>query len=217
VIPIRITATLDGGIQLSQGPVAIDALLAWVVCKLEDRPPITAGDVPDVAIPVAKENLGRFYMASFAMSEWELYERRFVQRKFPVGPAQRLAVEKFKRINVSAGPQKSYRIPGQIAHAVDDTLTWYAVADDEAVRDLLRFVTHLGKRRAAGRGKVRCWTVDPCEPWGAGFPVERDGKPLRNLPVDWPGLVSPLHAYATMSYPYWDHTREETCAVPESI
>jgi hypothetical protein len=216
VTPVRIRALLDGGIQLSQGPVAIDALLAWVVCKLEARAPITAGDVPAVDIPIAKEPAGRFHLASFALAEWDLYERRFVQRKFPVGPAQRLAVEKFKRINISAGAQKSYRIPGQMAHAVDDTLTWYAIADECAVRDALRFVTHLGKRRAVGRGKIREWIVESTLPWGDGFPVVREGKPLRNLPPDWPGLVSPLHARATLTYPHWDQTREEICAVLEA-
>jgi hypothetical protein len=56
------------------------------------------------------------------------------------------------------------------------------------------------------------WSVDACEPWGDGFPVVRDGRALRTLPADWPGLVDPVLRYRVLSPPYWEHTREEVCA-----
>ena len=52
------------------------------------------------------------------------------------------------------------------------------------------------------------------EPWD-GFPVVCGGRALRPLPVDWPGLVEPAKAYHTLTYPYWEHSREELCAVPD--
>ena len=52
-----------------------------------------------------------------------------------------------------------------------------------------------------------------CEPWD-GFPVMRDGKPLRPLPPDWPGLVDPEMGYSCVTYPYWLAEAEDVCAVP---
>jgi hypothetical protein len=38
---------------------------------------------------------------------------------------------------------------------------------------------------------------------------------MRPLPLDWPGLVAPPTAYRTLAPPYWDHSAEVLCAVPQ--
>jgi CRISPR type IV-associated protein Csf3 len=166
-----------------------------------------------IEIPVQREPGGRFHLASLGEAEFEMFERRFVNRRFPLPEAQAIGEPKLRRILLSGGPSKNYRIPMETGHLRDDLITWWCVGDREEIGDLLPHVSHLGKRRAVGLGRVREWRVDPCEAW-PGFPVVRDGRALRPLPTDWPGLDQPALAYRTLTYPYWERAREELCAVP---
>lgn len=209
-----VTAQLAGQLAMPDGPIALDGILAAAVAVRDGLPPVvTPVSILPIEIPVEREPGGRFHLASFAAFEWEAFERRHIHRRFPVAEAQAIAGPKLRRINISTGPAKSYRIPLEVGHLVDDNLTWWCRGDAVAIRDLLALISHLGKRRAVGLGRVRSWDVRACRPW-PGFPVVRDGLPLRTLPPDWPGLDRPTLAYRTMTYPYWLRADEELCAVP---
>ena len=119
------------------------------------------------------------------------------------------------KIDTSAGQSRSYRIPHEVCWAKNDTITWYTLGDPDPIRDLLVWATHLGKKRGSGRGSVLRWAVESTEPWGEGFPIVRDQKPMRPLPPDWKGLQNPKFQYATLTYPYYRHEHEVLCAVPE--
>ncbi len=214
MIPLHVTATLGGAISLPDGPVALDGLLAWAVATRDGLPPLVPGeDPPQVEIPVERESGGRFHLASCSIGTFEQMEHRWVNRRFPEAEAMALGGPKLKRVRINAGPGKSYRLPLETGHLVDDKLEWWCIGAEEEVRALLSMVHYLGKRRAVGLGRVISWLVEPCEPWD-GFPVVRDGRPLRTLPLDWPGLVDPPTAYRTLTYPYWRRWLEEPCAVP---
>ncbi len=213
--PLRVRALLEGAILLPGGTLALDALLAAAVALRDALPPCSVQGVTPIEVPIQREPGGRFHLASFA--EWvpDEYEVRYVNRRFPIPEAQMLGDKKLRRIAINAGAQKSYRIPHEAIHVEGDVLAWWCVGDAEAIRELLALVTHLGKRRAVGSGRVREWLVEPCETWD-GFPVMREGRPLRNLPPDWPGLASGVEvAAANLTYPYWERHREEVCAVPD--
>jgi len=210
MIPLAITAHLRGPIT---GAPMLDGLLAFVVAA---RAGHVAGFGPleQVEIPIAMEPEGRFHMCSSPIVSWDQRELRYINRKFPLHEAQLLGDARLRRVQLSAGATKSYRIPGEVAWAERDVIRWYAIADADAVREILLVVTHLGKRRAVGRGAIDRWEVEPCESWGEGFPVVHDGKPVRPLPADYPGLHEPSLAYSTLSFPYYQHERETLCAVP---
>lgn len=212
--PLRILARLVGPISLRSGSLRLDSLLMAAVAIRDGLPPASI-EMRPIEIPVALEPGGRFHLASFATPRFDRHEVRYINRRFPIAEAQALAEPKFRRIDISAGAQKSYRLPSEVAWAERDELEWYCVGDRRGVGDLLGLISYLGHKRSVGRGKVQRWTVEPVEPWGDGFPVVRDGKPLRALPPDWPGLQDPMIAYAVMTPPYWEHHREEPCAVPE--
>lgn len=211
--PLVVTARLAGQIAMPDGPLALDGILAAAVAMRDGLPPPAPGAILPIDIPVLRAPSGRFHLASFAQFTWEIYERRFVNRRFPTAEAQYLGGPKLKRINISTGPAKSYRIPMEVGHLMGDQLTWWCIGDEVEVRALLALVSHLGKRRAVGLGRVCRWTVDRCETWD-GFPVVANGKPLRTLPLDWPGLDGASQAYRTLTYPYWLRANEELCAVP---
>lgn len=216
VTALEVVADIVGAIALPNGPIALDALLMAAVAVRDGLPHLSVIGVREAKpldIPIALSPCGRVYLASLGHAEVEERELRWINRKFPIGEAQGMAEPKFKRINISAGAQKSYRLPLETQHLADGRMTWWADGDAAGVRELLQCITYLGKRRAVGLGRVRSWTVTECEPW-PGFPVLRGGVPLRQLPRDWAGLVDYDLAYRVLTPPYWDHVRQEECAVP---
>lgn len=215
MIPLHVVAHLRGAFVPPRGGVALDALLAWrVAMDLGLPPPRGEADVVPLEIPVARAPGGRFHLCSFGKHETEEAEGRFVNRRSPVEQMQARGDEKLRRVNITAGKDKSYRIPLPTTHAAGDRVEWWCVGDTEKIQELLAGVGYLGKKRSVGLGRVHRWEVVPCEPWGEGFPVVRDGCALRPLPLVWPGLVAPEPGYCTLTYPYWLHAREELCAIP---
>jgi len=200
-----------------QGPVTgapfLDGLLGFVAAQ---RLGLVAGFGPlqDVAIPIEREPAGRFYLASSPQVSWDQREQRYIHRRFPLHEAQMLGDAKLRRVHIGAGACRSYRIPGDVAWAKGDAIRWWCVGDKVSIEGHLIEVRYLGKRRAVGRGIVDRWEVEPCEPW-PGFPVTREGQPLRPLPLDWPDLAEDVGTgYHVLSPPYYRHTDEVLCAVP---
>lgn len=214
--PLRVEAHLGGALATVERVIALDSILAAAVA-LRDAlpPPASASECRPIEIPIAREPDGRFHLASFAVADGEEYERRWINRRFPIAEAQQLGNDKLRRITLSTGPTKSYRMPMETRHVVGDTLTWWCVGEADRIRGLLDIVGYVGKKRSVGNGKVREWRVEPCEPW-EGFPVVREGQPLRPLPLDWPGLVDPTPTPGVLTYPYWDWSRREDLAAPEA-
>lgn len=213
--PIVVTATVRGQIALPGGGIALDSLL-MAQAALRDGLPPPPPFLP-IEIPIAVEPGRRFHLASFAVPKLTEYDVRWINRRAPIEQYQALG-DCSGKIRITAGPDKSYRIPLEVGHVEDERMVWYAIGDAALVAELLIGVAYLGKKRSVGLGRVHEWTVDPCEPWDDGFPVVRDGQPLRSLPLDWPGLVpgapSGYRVVGCVDGPYWQHEREELCACP---
>jgi len=216
--PLVVQTTAPLG-YVSGHPVHLDALVMSVAAKRAGRAqPQTAAELDDVPIPIERSACGRYYLASAALTEIVAREVRHTHQRFPLREAVHLGGPKIKRVDDGAGRHKSYRIPSERHHARGGLLTWYAIGEPEAVRELLDEVTHLGRRRAVGEGMLTLrgerWSVEPCEPWGEGFPVlSPEGAALRNLPLDTPGLERFRHLQAPLEPPYWLPC-DEFAAVP---
>lgn len=209
---LEVVAHIPGQIALPNSPLALDALLAsQVAARNALPPPATADDCVAKEIPVQREPKGRFHLCSFSVGRLVEHDIRFINRRAPVERYQQYGVT--GRVQIQGGPDKSYRIPLEVGFVEDARLTWWCIGDRAQVEDLLSGVLFLGKKRNVGLGKVERWSVEPCDTW-PGFPVVRDGAPLRPLPLDWPGLVDPPQAFRTLTYPYWDHSKEVLAACP---
>lgn len=215
--PLVVTAKIAGAVSMPWAPIALDGLLAYAVAQREQLPPAVAGlPCEPIEIPVAREPGGRFHLASVSQQVVEARELRWINRRFPLEQGQTLGDKKLRRITLTTGPSKSYRIPLETQHLVEDTLAWWCIGDAEQIRGLLVEITHLGKKRSVGLGEVREWTVAPCVPW-KGFPVLVDGYPSRPLPLDWPGLAADADVQMRcLTFPYFDRTRETECAAPRA-
>ena len=204
--PLRIVATMRSAIT---SPPMLDGLLASVVAQKAGLVP-GFGPMHLVEIPVAREPGGRFHLATSPMFDVEAHELRYVNQKFPIAEAQMFGDAKLRRVHVSQGATKSYRIPTEAMHVEGDKVAWYCVGDEEPIRELLRCVTHLGKKRGVGRGAVASWLVTPTDE----CVMVMEGRPTRPLPLDWPGVTRGRKRMHTLTYPYWEHGREEMLWLP---
>lgn len=213
--PLHVVARLAGAVCLPQGPIALDALLTWAEAMRQKLPPPTRADeCRALPLPIAKSPCGRYWLASFGQYEVEEREVDWTNRRYPVPEAQNMASPKFKRIQITAGLCKSYRIPRERMHLVDDRIDWWCVGDADAVRDLLGLVHYVGKKRLVGLGRVREWAVSECEPWD-GFPGLVGGMPTRSLPLDTVGVkTGASRAYARLLPPYWSDAERVDAWVP---
>lgn len=215
MIPLQVTATLRGQVALPRGTVALDSLLAAAVAMRDNLPPaFSALDLIPIEIPIAREPGGRFHLASFGECHDEQHEAAWINRRYPVDMAQAMGDAKLRRIQISTGPCKSYRIPLDVMHLQRDEIRWWCVGLADEIRALLASIHYIGKKRSVGYGAVDRWDVVERETW-EGFPVVRDGQALRPLPLDWPGLREPQTAFHPLSFPYDKrNTERPLCAVP---
>jgi hypothetical protein len=212
--PLVVKCLLSAPMSSPDRHLALDALLAATVIRQTGQPQASAGhECVPVEIPIKRSSCGRFHMASLAQFAIEQRSSSFTNKRFPTKEAVKLS--KMKRVETSQGATKDFRIPREHLHIQDDEVVWYCVGNRVMILDLLCEVTSLGKRRAVGLGALvpGSWTVEPITPW-QGFPVVRDGAPLRTLPLDWPGLVDFEPSHGNLTYPYWDKTKEVPCAKP---
>lgn len=224
MVPLQVTATLRKPIAL-KNPIALDGLLGAAICSRDGIPPaLNEAQCVPLPIPVAKSACGRIYLTTVSVPSEVLFRhRRQVNKRFPIAEAQWMGAASVRRILISGGPCKSYRIPLETQSIRE--FRWWCIGDEDEIRALLTDeIGYLGAHRGRGLGAIHRtdaegsaagWTVERCEPWGDGFPVVRDGEPMRALPVDWPGLRPDVErAYRVMLPPFWRRSQEELCAVP---
>jgi CRISPR type IV-associated protein Csf3 len=197
---------------LPDGGLYLDSLLVYQVARERGLVCLDATMLSPIEIPIAKEPGGRFYLCSAGQSVEIEAEMQHTVRRPIVAEAQRLATTRLRRIDITGGENKGYYLPRPVGY-LENGIEWWCLGEAEELRRLLSCVTHLGKRRAVGLGRVDAWSVEPCEPW-PGFPVVRDGKPLRRLPIGWPGVEEARCGFGTIAPPYWDQSREEPCLLP---
>lgn len=213
--PLKITARLVSPVAVPLFPLNLDGLLAAMVCE---RKGLIAGvgDWQDVEVPIQLSACGRYHLASVGHYSVTTAVKGFTQKRAPISEFGWFGSQKIKSVLVSGGVNKACRIPQP--RAVIDRMQWWCMGDREAVADLVGQVTHIGKKRSVGHGKVSEWTVESCRTWD-GFPVMRpDGTPMRNLPMDTAGLgPGSAVGWGPLSYPYWDQSKAIEVAQPPDV
>jgi hypothetical protein len=109
------------------------------------------------------------------------------------------------RLDTASGRYRGYHMPVYYRHAL--SVWWYVRGDRERLTDLLRGVSHLGKKTSQGWGAVRRWEVEICaDDWSVTGP---GGALMRPVPTTDP--EAPLIGYRP---PYWHPRRQAPCRVP---
>lgn len=208
--PIRITARLlTGQIATSDRYLPLDSILAWAWMS-ENRPELmevsTSGIrpeeivVPDLPLQRRGEGDDWYWACSFACGEVKREEVLYWHKRLDQADAEEY-VDFGKRrgsIDVKSGHYKAYRMP--LIAILVPTLTWYAVGDPGEVTGLLSRVTHIGKKRSQGYGRLAGWKV---ERWS------EDLSHLRAIP-DPDGQVE-----TGIRPPYWLVTNVRRSRMPD--
>lgn len=214
MVPLKVTAIMSMPVTFTFGSVALDALLASQVARRDGLPEWRRGHPTDeIPVPPLKYADAGYYLASWAIPgplvwSWTTH----LHKPPPVDWYLRLCTDKVRRVDTGSGEDKAWRVPRHRQFFRE--IVWCCIGDEKQVRELLLGVTRIGSYRRDGIGKVRRWEVEQCETWD-GFPVLRDGIPLRSLPPDYPGLdIDHRTGYAALRFPYWEPSHQELCALP---
>lgn len=117
------------------------------------------------------------------------------------------------RVDIKSSKFKAYRMPMVIQ--LFDRLEWYAVGDPDAVLDLCRGVTHIGKKSSQGMGAVDWWEVGP---WPEDWSEAQGDKLTRAVPVEL-GMPEGIGQARVATYgirpPYWHSDHRALCYMPE--
>lgn len=217
MVPLVVVAHLEGAIARPNPAYCLDSLLDWATYPergIEHPCSPEEWEATRTELPIARSACGRFHLVSEGIFDTEQTDNRWINRRFPLPEAMALGDAKLRRVDVKAGPQKSYRLPLETLHLLGDVIVWFCVGDAQGIRDLLRWVTHLGKRRAVGLGRVARWEVELTSSWGEGFPLLREGVPTRALPLDHPGIAGGEQRIGRFTFPYHYRWLEELVACP---
>lgn len=208
--PLVVTARVLEGVVLRH-PIHLDALLDAAWCHREGilLHPSSEADLVRFPLPLARSVDDRFWLASAGHYSVAHSELRYKNRRAPWVEYARFGTEKIARVQINFGPNKSYRVPYEFMIPTGGEMTWWCMGDADPIRELLYLIHYLAKHRNSGKGKIREWRVEPCEPWD-GFPVFRDGMALRNVPAG-------EHEYGQLERcepPYWMKEGRVPCLVP---
>lgn len=214
MIALKVTATLAGAVALPpDGLIQLDGLLGAAIAMRDGLPPLTnhEDEASELAIPLSLSACGRLYLASGGLYVVAEREKRYTNRRFPMAEAQAMCGPKLRRVHVGLGRTKSFRLPREACHLADDRMVWLAFSPSDAavaeVENLLALVRHLGRKRSAGEGAIVSWSVERLDAGDLfdGFPLVRDGEPLRPVPADWPGINDELCflEHRTLKPPFW--------------
>lgn len=195
--PMRVRCRLADGCWVStDGLLPLDSLLAAEWMRRNHPEQYYSDGAKDTLIepqlPLAEAQMGGVSIWTASVAQYRLYgeftyywHKRFDER------LAGMMLDKPKRVNTGSGEFKGYRMPVNVLMVSD--LTWFAVGDLDAVRDLLMGIRALGKKRAYGFGSVvldncgePCWTV---EPWPEDWSIRGPGGRLMR-PVPWDGQSS---------------------------
>lgn len=217
--PLRITAELAGSVASFDGRIQLDAILEHVAWRRAGRPTAEMG-APAMTfdIPLAKLQAGGLWVwrCSEGEAEWIAGDLTHYTRQFPTERARALRRNE-RKINVGAGPLKSYRLPLPLMLARE--VVWHAVGDLDAVAEMVSCITHIGKKHNVGHGQVKRWRVEDADEDRSL--IREDGSPARPLPVelaetaglDVAGLYPQMAGHRP---PYWHPDRRRLCYLPRA-
>jgi len=217
---IKITARIGGGPVIMQGlalSTPFDSILAWAaIDKAEEtlRRRVTQEEADNVinSLPLKKISLGAgkgfLYAASIPSfagmtapydRDITIYKAMTLGRMLGKTDDQKTLAW----FGQSGGPWKTSA--PTYSPIMAQEIAWTADGDLEAVRELLSGITHIGKKRSIGYGRL----IDRkllCEPADPGTPVRRF------LPVEYFPSVSARMAIPVVP-PYWQTDTKVLCGI----
>ena len=202
VEPLIIEALLTHGLVSYKGAFNLDAILMHKVGRGVEE--TADGDVIRPRLPLAAITCAgaEIYASSDAIVNDGSSARGYTVRRRDSTDIEMIG----QKHSVKSGPKRNHLKPMPLT--VTAKLRWYAVGDRMQIKTLLGAVRHLGGMRKHGYGRVRSWSVEPCNI----NPYLHSGLTLRSIPAAWCAgeiVAAPL----PVRPPYW-HRSSLADAVP---
>jgi len=188
--PLRVIAHLRSGI-VADAWLPLDAVLDYQAKRQRfgaqeatapGGPPAPPRPDPDVPLQIHHAATDNWYYAcSWAQPQpWWLAEGRDYWNKRFDGAFAYLVDFAGRRgkVVVKEGTYRAYHMP--VFYFIARQVEWYCLGDQECITELLSTVTHIGKKRSQGWGRVAAWTV---QPWPHDWSLRREGQLTRGLPL----------------------------------
>ena len=165
---LKITAHMrTGKIATTDLYLPLDSIMAsiWMHKNRPDlayAPIIDYENMVDAELPLEKRGEGDdwYWACSFACGEPKKEEILHWHKRFDFDlGTQYVDFEKRRgRVDVKSGHYKNYRMP--LVTYLIQKLEWHAIGDLKQVEALVNEITHIGKKRSQGFGRVQRWTVE---------------------------------------------------------
>lgn len=213
--PLRIRAYLQTGI-ISDQFLPLDGIIyaQYVREKFGERDfslP-SENNIPEgqnIQLPIRKAMMKSdawFYKCSFAqwpvgtIEDQQTYSKRFDLSRSDLADFGK----KKEHVDNQRGFYKSYHVKIYYRHA--KYVEWYADADKNEMKRILKFCTHLGKKTSQGWGSVLRWEITD---WPEDWSVRGEGnKLMRAVPMQDNGLLYGVRPS------YWLPKHQFSCKMP---
>lgn len=218
--PIKVTAKLyDGRVNSPDGLFFLDSILyhAWF---RKHAPEVLAGTAREPAgalhfgLPLRQLPGGR-YAASCGFYEQYSANIEYWNKRPDFMGRNAGYLEAKGKIDTGCGELKAYHFP-QVIRTIGD-VEFYAYGNPDKVRELLGYIDAIGKKPAAGWGRVREWIVEDFpEDWS----TEGEYGLMRPMPVEEyqppDGRMYRIGECAVKP-PAWKACNQVICYIPEVI
>jgi CRISPR type IV-associated protein Csf3 len=157
------------------------------------------------------------YRASSPVFVVETDNHEFFGKRLGVEHASLIDPRDRKVVAMGNATYRSYRLPLRV-RAIRRVVWWVASDRRRAIKQLLRKITSIGKKRSIGYGAVAKWDVDQCDIDMSWFAPTEKGtilmRPLPNcdeLPAD---LAGACPDFGAVQPPYWHPQRYVERMIP---
>lgn len=210
--PLRITFTLDRPMRVPEYPIHLDALLAWAVVTeagtmghdnpldAQEQLPLASEGAGEGAVWCASQLIFRPESSADPLLLTKRFELEAIARKqgtlIAGGPT---------KIPMGTGPYKAF--------VLNEPMAWvscavaYAVGEAERIGVLLKRITHVGKRRGIGMGRVSAIDI-------AADARATHAWRCRIMPTPMEGYEA---IEATTRPPYWKRENRRVAYIPTHI
>lgn len=229
--PVRVRAKMAEPLVYYGDGLHLDGLMAWAAwqrareskrCRAEIGPLPPIEPVPvDYGLPLAvwtqeghadvhpslRNASGDVWgwCCSAVQAQWAMHGTLAIRKK----PAVDSMIQHSKDavVQSSAGRFKAHdlKLPTRMA----SVLEWWCLGCEMEIRELVCRVTHIGRKKGLGNGRVLEWEVGPMpDDWS----LERDEQTTRVMPA-FPDETPEIRA--AIRAPYWHQTRMAPAMRPE--
>lgn len=215
--PLQIRAWLRTPVVADRW-LPLDALLLYQAHRAALGPQIVTlpGEYSQRGIstlPLAIEHPGRknwYYRCSWAQWSHDVEGTDYWNKRFDSQFADLVDFDGRRgKVIIEQGAYKAYHMP--VFYRAALWICWYCVGDRAEIEHLLCTVTHLGKKRSQGWGRVASWDV---QPWPEDWSVWKEGQLVRGVPIEDAGPGGHNLLYYGIRPSYWHRNNQMPLMMP---